>query len=96
MRRDFFSTSVARPPGQQLAAITAPVLVPSREWPAHAPACSRSIYSQVIAAGLPWGQPLINIIVACGQKKHVTCHCEPDYEMRYYRSHSRAAPQHCG
>ena len=40
MRRDFFSTSVARPPVQQLAAITAPVLVPSRECPAHAPACA--------------------------------------------------------
>ena len=38
MRRDFFSTSVARPPVQQLAAITAPVLVPISECPAHAPA----------------------------------------------------------
>ena len=40
MRRLFFSTSVARPAVQQLAAMTGPVHVPVSCHPAHAPECN--------------------------------------------------------
>ena len=60
MRRDFFSTSVARPPVQQLAASTAPVLVPVNECPAHAP------------AGAPAHEVHVGMAVASPQQRRST------------------------